>query len=331
MSRPKTMRGLVFDAPRKIRLVDDAPVPELKPGQVLVRCTHISLCGSNTGPFLADGYWIEAERPSKVGWTGHESIGVVAESTLPEWEEGTLVLAYPCGYDGFAEYIVCGPGGLARLPDGQDPTPFVAAQPIATVMRALSRTRPVLNESCAVVGQGSIGLVFTNLLRHFGARRIIGIDKVAWRLEWSKRMGATDTIDANGLSPEEVRAQVHELTGGAMVDFSIEGAGSEDALNTAALVCRSRGRLCVFGVPHLNYQAFPWAYTTGHELEITITRSPVEAAKYFDLAIDMIANGLIEAAEIVQPVLSWERAQEAFEMFCFPAEHEDAVKVTLTL
>ena len=52
----------------------------------------------------------------------------------------------------------------------------VLAQPMATVLSALSTLPGVIGKTVAVVGQGPIGLLFNHCLSRLGAARIIGID-----------------------------------------------------------------------------------------------------------------------------------------------------------
>ena len=322
------MRAIFFEQPRKIRLLDDVPTPEPKDGEVLVRCSHIALCGTNMGPYLGDGRWGQIEWPPPPGWLGHENIGTVVDSRVKGWEPGTLVLAHPEDYNGFAEYIISKREGLARLPaDPPDVAALVVAQPLATVLRALVRTGPVIRQRCAVVGQGPMGLIFTHLLGRMGASQVIGIDKVAWRLPWSKRFGATDVVDA---STEDVVERVKELTGGEMVDFSVEAVGKPDSLVTAALLPRRQGRLYVFGVPHHDRQEFPWFHTVANETEIITSMGP-ECMEYFQVAVDMIVQGRSDLTAMVTPRMPWEKAAEAFEMYAFPEQAKDSLKLTLVL
>ena len=229
------MRALSFTAPEEITMVNDAPEPAIEDGEVLVQCTHIGLCGSNRGPFIAEGVWGEGDWPRMLGWTGHENVGVIVKSRNPEWPEGMKVLGQAKGYDGFTEYIACQPSTLHRLPENDDISAYVVAQPVATVLCALAKTRPVIGERCAVVGQGPIGLIFTFLLRQMGATQVIAADKVPWRLEWAKRLGATDTIDT---SADDIVEVVNDLTGGKKVDFSIEAVGEEETYIAAAYLPR---------------------------------------------------------------------------------------------
>lgn len=322
------MRAIQFVGPRKIILRDDAPEPEPLDGEVLVRCDYVALCGTNMGPYMADGPWAKLQPTSPPGWLGHENIGTIVASRLPGWEPGTLVLAHPEDYNGFAEFIRAKARGLARLPSGlADPAAMVVAQPLATVLRALVRTGPVINQRCAVVGQGPMGLIFTHLLGRMGARQVIAIDRVGWRLPWAKRFGATHLVDASKEDPVEA---VKELTGGQRVDFCVEAVGKPDALMTAARLPRRMGRLFVFGVPHFETQEFPWFYTLGNETEIIASMGP-ECMDYFQLAVDMIADGRVDLTAMVTPRLPWQRAAEAFEMYAQPETAEGSLKLTLVL
>ena len=76
------MRAIDFVGPGEVVLVDDAPQPEPADGEVLVKCSHVALCGTNMGPYLFDGRW-GAEMPRTPGWLGHENVGTVALSSQP--------------------------------------------------------------------------------------------------------------------------------------------------------------------------------------------------------------------------------------------------------
>jgi threonine dehydrogenase-like Zn-dependent dehydrogenase len=253
-------------------------------------------------------------------------VGIVVRSRAASWPEGTPVLAHPDDYNGFAEFIRAKPAGLARLPDDlPDLAVMVVAQPLATVLRAMTRTGPVINLRCAVVGQGPMGLIFTHLLRRMGASQVIGIDRVAWRLPWAMRMGATAVIDA---SRGNVVEAVREQTGGKMVDFCVEAVGHPEALDMAAHLPRRQGRLYVFGVPHHENQPFPWFHTVGNETEIITSMGP-ECMEYFQTAVDMLVDGHADLAAMVTPRMPWERAAEAFEMYANPGQAKDSLKLTL--
>jgi L-iditol 2-dehydrogenase len=322
------MRAILFEAPRKVRLVDDMPIPEPDEGEVLVRCTQLGLCGGNVGPYTGAGRWADIDWPPPLGWQGHESVGVIVESRDDDWPVGTPVLAQDKRFNGFVEYIVPTQRSLHRLPpDADDMGQFVLAQPLATVLRALSATGPVIGQRCAVVGQGPIGLMFTYLLRQFGASTVIAADTVPWRLEWAQKLGADEVVDA---SRHNVVEAVRDLTGGKMVDFCIEAAHLGQALVDAAYLPRRQGRLCIFGVSYQAHDDFPWNHTTGNETQIVVTRG-TGWMDYAQLAIDRLNGDWSALLDLVTPRLPWDRAQEAFEMYAYPADHEGSLKVVLDL
>ncbi len=319
------MRAIQIVAPRKIAMLDNAPAPEPVEGEVLVRCSHVALCGSNISQYAGKGLWGDIDFPFPVGWSGHENIGIVVESHCDDWEEGALVLALPHGAYGFAEYIVSRPPAIARLPkDTPDPAALIVAQPLATVLRALTRTDNVNGQTCAVVGQGPVGLIFTHVLRLMGASMVIATDLLDWRLEWSKRYGADHIIDA---SKKDVVKVVKELTNGKMVDLAVEAVGYVDSLKTAAYLPRHGGRLLVFGVPHYELQEFPWYHVFRHEIQINTSVGP-QCGLFFQTAVDMVFDDRASAlTEMVTPRMPWDKAPEAFEMYAECAK--DSLKLTL--
>lgn len=320
------MRAVKFLGPSKVVLVDDAPKPVPGEGEVLVQCQYVALCGTNMGPYLGEGRWAGLAEKSPPGWLGHENIGVIVESRAPGWEPGMLVLAHPEDYNGFAEFIRSKPQGLARLPDHPPDLPsLITAQPLATVLRALARTGPVINQRCAIVGQGPMGLIFSHVLARMGARQVIAIDKVAWRLRWASRFGASDVVDASQEDPAEA---VRRLTGGAMADFVVEAVGQPDAVCASVKLARRRGRLYVFGIPHYDTHEFPWFQAVMSELEILTSNGP-ECMEYFQTAVDMITRGHADLGAMVTPRLPWDKAAEAFEMYAHPDQSKDSLKITL--
>lgn len=318
------MKALQFQSAGKVAMLNDVPIPEPKEGEVLVKCTYTALCGSNSGQFTGEGYYSE-QYPIPIGYAGHENLGTIVKSRHPDWKEGEFVLAQPLGYFGFAEYFVSRPPAIAHLPQNdKDPISFMVAQPLATELRALTRTGDIINKTCVVIGQGPMGLIFTHLLKLFGAKTVIASDMLAWRLKWAKHFGADHVIDA---SKEDTVEVVKELTKGAMVDFSVDASGAIPALKTAALLPKRFGRLLVFGMPHFNSQDFPWYSVFRRELQIITSVGP-ECGDYFQTAADMVIDGRSSILrDMVFPRMKWADAQKAFELYtsCAP----DVLKLTL--
>ena len=322
------MRAIQFTTPGKVTMLTDAPIPDPAEGEVQVKCTFVGMCGSNMGQYTGEGLWGKMPYPVPIGNAGHENIGYVSKSCHPDWKEGTLVLAQPEGYYGFAEYIVSRPPAIALLPqDAPDPCSLIVAQPLATVLRALSLTQDtIINKTCAVVGQGSMGLIFTHVLRLFGAGKVFTIDTIDWRLDWSKHFRADAVINASKVDPV---AAVKELTGGKMCDFVVDAAGKEASLQTAAFSIKKYGRLLVFGMPHFEMQQFPWYHVFRSNIQINTCVGP-ECGAFFQTAADMVVDERASIlCDMVTPRMPWDKAPEGFELYATHAK--DALKVTLEL
>jgi threonine dehydrogenase-like Zn-dependent dehydrogenase len=321
------MRAIQFIGPKKITFLTDAPIPEPAVGEVQVKSTFVGMCGSNMGHYTGEGFYGKTY-PVPIGHAGHENIGYITKSRHPDWKEGTLVLAQPEGYFGFAEYFVCRPPAIAQLPqDHPDPCSLIVAQPLSTVLRAIARTQDtVINKTCAVIGQGSMGLIFTHTLRLMGARNVIAIDPLDWRLAWSKRLAADAVV--NSLNLDAVAA-VRELTKGDLCDVAVDAAGTEQSLQTAARCIKKYGRLLMFGMPHFEMQEFPWYHVFRSNIQINTCVGP-ECGDYFQTAADMVLDNRASIlTRLVTPRLPWAKAHEALELYA--AQAENAIKVTLEL
>jgi S-(hydroxymethyl)mycothiol dehydrogenase len=109
----------------------------------------------------------------------------------------------------------------------------------------LHAARVAPGESVAVMGCGAVGLSVVQGARLAKAGRIVAIDRVAGRLAWARRFGATDTVDAT--SGDAARA-VRELTGGG-VDHAFEAVGVPETVEQALQCCGLGGALTLIGGP----------------------------------------------------------------------------------
>ena len=162
-----------------------------------------------------------------------------------------------------------------------------------------------------------MGLTWTHTLRMLGAREVIAVDTLDWRLEWSRRFAADHVLDA---SKVDVAEAVKELTGGEMLDFVVDAAGRPDSLATASRLPKRAGRLFVFGMPHFDNQEFPWYSVFRNETQIICSVGP-ECGDFFQVSMDMVADSRASIlTSMVTPRLSWDQAPEAFEMYANQAK-----------
>ena len=230
--------------PKRFDFVD-VEMPAVNDGECLIKLEKVSICGSD----IRHGYgpiYPEEEYPLDVGRPCHECAGVVVDSKTDAFHEGQRVIVLPgAGVGGLSEYISSNPGRMIALPDHGDLTEWVMCQPSGTVLYSCQRTGSVLGKSVLIMGQGAIGLSFTMLMAMQGARQVIAVDLLDYRLQWSRDFGATHTINPGR---EDLAEAVNELTGGVGADATVEAAGYPDSLDAAFRFVRQFGTVTLFGI-----------------------------------------------------------------------------------
>ncbi len=110
---------------------------------------------------------------------------------------------------------------------------------------ALRTARVEAGTTAVVVGCGGVGLSIIQGCRIAGAGRIVAVDTEQWKLELSKKLGATDGVNARDGDPVEA---VRELTGGG-VDYGFEALGLGLTIRQAYDMTKKGGTLVMVGVP----------------------------------------------------------------------------------
>jgi threonine dehydrogenase-like Zn-dependent dehydrogenase len=97
-----------------------------------------------------------------------------------------------------------------------------------------------------VLGAGPVGQSAVALAALGGADPVIVIGAPASRLDFARRMGATEVLDL-AMPHEERVSHVKRLTGGRGADIVIEAAGAPEAVPQALDLVRDGGRVVVCG------------------------------------------------------------------------------------
>jgi L-iditol 2-dehydrogenase len=171
-------------APYTFERVD---IPEKTPEalgdrQVLLRLLAAGVCGSDLPAFRGS----KGRLPGDVGTSAaemdgfpiHEVVGEVVASSHRSIGIGERVVGWASGFDGLMEYVVADGDGLANYDPDLTPQHAVALQPLACVLYAIEQLPKLNGLHVAVLGQGSIGLLFSYAAKASGARRVTGVDPI---------------------------------------------------------------------------------------------------------------------------------------------------------
>jgi threonine dehydrogenase-like Zn-dependent dehydrogenase len=318
-----TMKTAQITARGRIEIVEAAPLPSPQPGQVVVAAETGCLCGSDI-PFFSEP---QPSYPLAPGLSLHEIIARVTASASPSFKAGDRVLAMPLGLRGCADELLLGDDRLVPIDDVLSNDAAVVAQPMATVLSALSTIPNVIGKTVAVLGQGPIGLLFDHCLASLGAARIIGIDVRQARVARSSEFGATDAFLSREPGGTDAVERVAALTGGVMADLVVEAVGHEEQqFNLACALARDKGRLLYFGIPP--DQRIPVALEPVVRKSLTIhTSVPDDLRPFVKIAQRTIAAGRFDPARLVTHRFPFAQAQQAFETY--RDRRDGALKVIL--
>jgi L-iditol 2-dehydrogenase len=297
---------------------EDAPVPAVAEGEILVRTAYASICGSD----LHSVFLTAPPQPAPPGYPGHESVGEVLESRCPGFEPGDRVLTVPYAIDGrcLAEFQALPGSACVRLPATAPLSHLLMAQQLGTVVYAL-RSHPLdlTGKEAAVIGQGSAGAFFTFLLKRAGAARVLVSDKSAARLAYSSKLGADLTVDASAPNAGEhdCRAAVMEATGGRGADLVVEAVGSRETFPLSLELAAPGATLIWFGLPE-GPAHYPFSFQTFFRKGLTAYSNfgaqGEPGLTSFLYAVRLIESGAIDVAPLLSHMLPIEKIDEAFRI-----------------
>ncbi|MDZ4264144.1 MAG: alcohol dehydrogenase catalytic domain-containing protein, partial [Mycobacterium sp.] len=154
----------------------------LEDGQVLLRFLAGGICGSDLPGFRGAKGKLPGDTGASAaemdGFPIHEVAGEVIASRHPDHRQGERVVGWASGFDGLMEQVVADGNGLAPYDPALSPEHAVGLQPLACVLYAVEQLPDLTGRHVAVLGQGSIGLLFSFVAKAAGAAHVTGVDPV---------------------------------------------------------------------------------------------------------------------------------------------------------
>lgn len=264
------MRAERFYADTKTVVVEDVPIPEPGPGEVLVKVAFCGICHSDLS--LINGTF-PAQLP--VVTQGHEASGTIAKlgPGVTGWQVGDRVVVAagrPCGecqsclrgdlanclrmkimafaYDGaWAEYTVALAAGLTEVPDNVPlEQAAILADAVSTPYGAVVHTGKVgIGESVGVWGVGGVGTHIVQLARLVGAAPIIAVDINPATRERALELGADHAFDSRD---PDLNDEIARITNGRMLDVAFDAVGKKATFEQALGCLTVGGRLVSVGM-----------------------------------------------------------------------------------
>ncbi len=338
------MRVAVWYNNRDVR-VEERPVPQIGPGEMLVRVVASGICGSDVME------WYRLDRAPLV--LGHEIAGevVVVGEGVERYREGdrvTVAHHVPCNtchyclsgnhtvcdtlrrtnFDpgGFAEYVrlpaINVDRGVFLLPDELSFEEATFVEPLACVLRGQRRASLRPGQSVLVIGSGISGILHIQLARALGVDSVAAVDVSDYRLEAAKRLGADAVFHADDYTP----ARLRETNRGLLADIVIVCTGAVTAVNQA-LASVERGGTVLFFAPTAPGVTVPLAINDLFwRTEVTLTTSYAGSPADYAAALRLIRARRLPVREMITHRLSLAEAGLGFRLV---AEAGESLKVII--
>jgi L-iditol 2-dehydrogenase len=317
------MKAAVLQAPNVLRLAEMA-TPEAAPGELVLRVRAATVCGTDLR--ILSGRKTKGVRfPSVIG---HEFAGdvVQAGAGVTQFKVGDRVCMDPvipcraCAYcksgrenvcinrqamgyefDGaFAEYIripaiALAAGNVFHMPEGMSFEAAALAEPLACCINGQRNAQVGMGDSVVILGAGPIGLMHAALARAAGARQVIVSEPNAARRQAAAERGVNHAFDpTSGSLADFVKAH----TDGLGADVVILAIGVPQLANEALTLVRRGGRVNLFA-------GFSAGDTSTidvnliHYGELIVTGASALSRRDYELALNMLASGQIDAATLI--------------------------------
>ncbi|MEK4869224.1 zinc-dependent alcohol dehydrogenase [Niallia sp. FSL W8-1348] len=197
-------------------------------------------------------------------------------------------------------------------------------------------------DTVVVLGCGPVGLMTQKFAWMKGAKRVIAVDNIPYRLNHAQKMNQVEIVNFD--NHEDTGNYLKELTsGGADVVIDCVGmdgkksameaigqklklqGGTLSAIEIGMNAVRKFGTMQLTGVYGSKYNMFPLGNI--FERNITVKTGQAPVIHYMPMLFDWISSGKMDPTEIITHRISLDDASSAYQMF---NDHEDEViKVVL--
>jgi L-iditol 2-dehydrogenase len=315
-----TMQAAVLHGREDVR-IEDVPVPEAGPGELIVRVGAALTCGTDLKVFRR-GYHARMIVPPAL--FGHELAGTVVQSGMgvSDFAPGDRVVALnsaPCGQcyfckrdqenlcddllfnnGAYAEFIRVPARIVAKntlhIPDHVPPEHAALTEPLACAVHGFEDSRPHRGDTVAIIGGGPLGLMILHVAALAGCE-VIAIVKHDGQVEAAKQLGAKHVVQTSSIRKaiQMTRALTPKDRG---VDIAIEAVGVPEAWQEAVELVRKGGTVNFFGGCALGTHV---TLDTNkiHYSDITLRATFHHTPAICRRALDLIAGGGFQAGAFI--------------------------------
>ena len=316
----KTMKALVKAKAEKGLWLQDVPIPEIAPNEVLIKIERTAICGTDMHIYKWDD-WAQNNVPVPLV-TGHEYGGTVAAigSTVTRVKVGQRVTGegHVVGRrsrnaragkfhldpetkgigvnlpGAFAQYLALPEFNVIPLKDDFPLEIAAIMDPLGNAVHT-ALAFDLVGEDVLITGAGPIGIMAAAVAEKSGARRVVLTDINDWRLDFAGNV-APATRMVNTMS-EDLRDVMSEIGMNEGFDVGLEMSGAEPAFNQMLDVMLMGGNIAMLGIP-----AKPFPVDFGKLVSKALTLRGIYGRQMYETWYKMLA--LLDSGLDVTPMIT---------------------------
>lgn len=328
--------------------VQDVPVPQPGPGEILVRLRATAICTweqrsysgaqHNNFPFVGGheiagevaGFGPGVKTDLAIGdrvAIGSSSCGrchwcmTGQDRACKQHYAGVVKYGAAWGPGGFAQYKTHPADGVYRVGDAPFETAALS-EPLSCALHANRLLGHRVGGEVVVLGAGVMGLMNVVAAKQYGCRVIVSeVDPN--RLAMAKRMGADVLIDATQVDPV---AQVKELTEGRGAEAVIAAIGHPKANEQGMAMLSDRGRFVLFAAAHPEPE-FTFKPNEMHNRETGVFGVVSGEKQDFYAATRLIRYGLVDLSPLIDIRFPLEEIGAALDYAVKPGTYRVIVEI----
>lgn len=263
------MKALVKAKREQGLWLEEVPLPEIGPNDILVKIHKTAICGTDVHIYNWDE-WAQATVPTPLV-VGHEFMGTIVEmgSEVRGFAIGDRVSGeghITCGFcrncragrrhlcpktisvgvtrqGCFAEYLAFPAFNAFKLPSAITDSVAAFLDPFGNAVHT-ALSFDLVGEDVLITGAGPVGILAAAVAKHAGARYVVITDINDYRLELAKKMGATRTVNP---TKENLKDVMHELGMTEGFDIGLEVSGNAQAFRSMIDHLIHGGRIALLG------------------------------------------------------------------------------------
>ena len=203
----------------------------------------------------------------------------------------------------FAEYVVAPAKNVFKIPDNVSFEEAAIMEPVALALHVMDFVQPKIGEAMAILGQGPVGLVQTQIAKLCGMK-VIAVEQKEERLKLAREFGADYIINP---TKQNLKDAVLDITNGLGADFCVEAVGLQETVDQTVEITKKGGKIILVGEskglrgPPIRHEDMTWfALSDG-------------GTNKYPIALDLVSKGKINVKRLITHEVALDKLPQTME------------------